>query len=468
MSARQSARRNFLRGALGVTLGLPFLESLQKKEAKAGPATNTRLIVMFSCNGVDMDRFWPNTGYGALTSASFNADCGLAPLAPFADRLLLPRGMHMSPRGFGWDASAGDDHAKGMGCKLTARRLIEGSTYADGISVDQHIANAVNPSGTPSLTLMAGWRADGVLGNISYAGSNQPVLAENNPRLAYQDLVGLNNLDDEELARFEARRQSVLDLVQPDYESLLKKKLSKADRDKLQNHFDTVRDLETTINGSIACNLDPTREAELEAINPDTVSNDGEYKKIGQMQLDVLALAIACGATRVGTMMWGSGAGGPIFNWDGLSHQYNHHKLSHGNTMDDNSGGTVAGYTDMLNGIDQWYAEQFAYLLGKLDAYEEADGKSVLDNTAVVYMNELSHGKDHDFRDLPIVIAGSCGGYFKQGDYVKVTAEADTKNDADAPHNKLLTTLCNAMGVPETHFGAADLGEDGEFDQLKA
>jgi hypothetical protein len=92
----------------------------------------------------------------------------------------------------------------------------------------------------------------------------------------------------------------------------------------------------------------------------------------------------------------------------------------------------------------------------------------VLDNTAVVMMNELSHGKDHDFRDLPVVIAGSCGGYFKQGEYIKVTAQADTRNDADAPHNKLLTTLCNAMGVPETHFGAADLGEDGEFDQLKA
>jgi hypothetical protein len=122
--------------------------------------------------------------------------------------------MHMSPRGFGWDASAGDDHAKGMGCKLTARRLIEGSVYADGISVDQHIANAVNPAGTPSLTLMAGWRADGVLGNISYSGSNAPVLAENNPRLAYLDLVGLGNLDDDELAMFTARRQSVLDLVQ--------------------------------------------------------------------------------------------------------------------------------------------------------------------------------------------------------------------------------------------------------------
>jgi hypothetical protein len=175
----------------------------------------------------------------------------------------------------------------------------------------------------------------------------------------------------------------------------------------------------------------------------------------------VLALAIACGSTKVGTMLWGSGAGGPIFNWDGLSHQYNHHKLSHGNTMDDNSGGEVAGYEDMLAGIDQWYTTQLAYLLSRLDSYQEGDGQSVLDNTAVVYMNELSHGKDHDFRDLPVIIAGGCGGYFKQGEYLKVTAQEDTRNDADAPHNKLLTTLCNAMGVPETHFGAPDLGEDG-------
>ncbi|MBK6515115.1 MAG: DUF1552 domain-containing protein [Polyangiaceae bacterium] len=463
------SRRNFLRGALGVTLGLPFLESLSRPEAHAGGSSaNKRLIVFFCCNGVNMDRFWPSVGYGALSQASFAADCGMAPLAPFAERLLIPRGMHMSPRGFGWDASAGDDHAKGMGCKLTARRLIEGSVYADGISVDQHIANAVNPAGTPSLTLMAGWRADGVLGNISYSGSNAPVLAENNPRLAYLDLVGLGNLDDEELAMFTARRQSVLDLVQDEYSSLLSRRLSKADRDKLQSHFDTVRDLENTINGSIACELDPARAAELELIDPNTVANDSEYKKIGQLQLDVLALAIACGATKVGTMLWGSGAGGPIFNWDGLNHQYNHHKLSHGNTMDDNSGGEVAGYEDMLAGIDQWYTTQLAYLLTRLDSYQEGDGQSVLDNTAVVYMNELSHGKDHDFRDLPVIIAGGCGGYFKQGEYVKVTAQEDTRNDADASHNKLLTTLCNAMGVPESHFGAPDLGEDGEFDQLKA
>jgi hypothetical protein len=244
--------------------------------------------------------------------------------------------------------------------------------------------------------------------------------------------------------------------------------LSKADRDKLQLHYDTVRDLEVSINSTIACKLDPAREAELDGINPDAVSTDTEFKKVGRLQLDVLAMAIACGATRVGSMMWGSGAGGPIFTWDGMQHQYNHHKLSHGNTKDDNSGGTVDGYEDMLFAIDHWYAAELAYLLDKLSLYQEADGKTVLDNTAVVMMNELSHGKDHDFRDMPVLIAGSCGGYFKQGEYIKVTADANTKNDADAPHNKLLTTLCNAMGVPETHFGAPELGEDGEFEELKA
>ncbi|NUP13045.1 MAG: DUF1552 domain-containing protein [Polyangiaceae bacterium] len=460
-------RRWFLRGALGATLGLPLLESLRPREVQAAPGEDQRLVVFFCCNGVNMDKWWPDASYGAISEASFGPDRGLYPLAPFANKLVIPRGMHMSPRGFGWDASAGDDHAKGMGCKLTARRLLDGSVYADGISVDQHIASVVNPGGSPALTLMAGWRADGVLGHISYMGSNQPVTAENNPQLAYLDIVGLGNLDDEALARLQARRESVLDLVKGEYEYLLSRDLSKADRTKLEKHFDTVRDLETSINGTIPCRLDPTREAELEGINPDTVSNDSEYRTIGRMQLDVLALAIACGSTRVATMMWGSGAGGPIFTWDGMSHQYNHHKLSHGNTMDDNSGGEVAGYEEMLFDIDQWYATEFAYLLGKLADYDE-EGTSVLDKTAVVMMNELSHGKDHDFRDLPVVIAGSCGGYFKQGQYIKVTAQADTRNDADAPHNKLLTTLCNAMGVAETHFGASDLGEDGEFDELKA
>jgi hypothetical protein len=101
-----------------------------------------------------------------------------------------------------------------------------------------------------------------------------------------------------------------------------------------------------------------------------------------------------------------------------------------------------------------------------MSAYTEG-GATLLDNSAVVWMNELSDGKAHDFRDLPYVIAGSCGGYLKQGQYIRLSGE-NTRGDTDAPHNKLLTTLMNAVGIPTTRFGSAMFGEDGEFDALKA
>ncbi|WP_437673976.1 DUF1552 domain-containing protein [Sorangium sp. So ce131] len=464
-------RRTFLRGAGGVMLGLPFLESLRARDAKAGPAdAPRRFIAFFMCNGVNMARFFPATRYGALTDASFAQDRAIAPLAGYKDKLLIPRGIHMVPRGFGWDETAGDDHAKGMGCKLTAQPLVQGSQYPAGISLDQFIANQLNPQGKPALTLMVGAKVPNVRGHISYSASERPVTGENNPWRAYQALVGVTGLDTEALERLTKRRQSVLDLVGPEYELLLAKRLSKSDRDKLDMHFQRVRDLEVEMdNAGIV--LPPERVAEIEGINPDTVSYDAEFKKIGRMQMDILALAIATGATRAATLQWGSGAFGPIFTWDGMSHMYNHHKLSHGNTEDDDSGSEVAGYEQMLFDIDRWFVNEYVYLLDRLASYDEG-GRSVLDNSAVVFMNELSNGKWHDFRDLPYLIAGSCGGYLKTGQYIKVTRETDTVNDKDAPHNKLLTTLANAVGCtadgggPVENFGS--FGQPGEFDDLKA
>jgi hypothetical protein len=149
-----------------------------------------------------------------------------------------------------------------------------------------------------------------------------------------------------------------------------------------------------------------------------------------------------------------------------MNHQYNHHKLSHGNTRDDDTGQEVPGWEQMIHEIDVWHAGEFAYLLDRLSMYTEGNG-TVLDNSAVVWMNELSHGKDHDFRDLPYVIAGSCGGYFKQGQYLRVSGP-NTRGDQDAPHNKLLATIMNAVGVPTTRFGDPTYAPAGELDLLKA
>ncbi len=154
--------------------------------------------------------------------------------------------------------------------------------------------------------------------------------------------------------------------------------------------------------------------------NPDTVRNDDVFRSVGKLQMDVLTLALACGRTKVSTLMWGSGEGGPVLSWLGQSSEQ--HLISH-RVSAYGSENPLAGAATMLADIDRWYGEQFAYLLGKLQAYDEG-GFSLLDNSAVVWLNELSDGKIHSFLDLPFVIAGSAGGYFKQGQYLKLTTSS--------------------------------------------
>ena len=470
-------RRTFLRGAGGVAVALPLLESLHWRRfmstARAAGDPQKRLLVFFTCNGANLETFYPTSGYGPLTAASLPDSCALSPLQAHAHRLLIPRGIYMAPRGFGFDdyAKAGDDHAKGMGHKLTGQPLLDGTLYAAGPSADQVAAQKINPGGKQALTTMVGYRANNQLGYVSFSGSDSPVTGENNPWLIYQDLMGIGDLSEEAKMKIATRRQSVLDLVEEDFSQL--GSLGKEDALKVEMHLDSIRDLELDMVGAglIECALDPARAAEIEALNPDTIATDGEFKRIGQMQMDILAMAIACGATNVGSIQWGSGAGGPIFTWDGMNHAYNHHKLSHGNTKDDNSGDEVAGYLELLTQIDRWYAEQYRYLLDKLAAYTEGDS-TVLDNSAVVWCNELADGKGHTFYDLPWVIAGSAAGYLRQGEYVKMW-ESDPNDFNTSPHNRLLITLLNAVGVtadgggPVTEFGHAQLAK-GEFMQLRA
>jgi hypothetical protein len=207
------------------------------------------------------------------------------------------------------------------------------------------------------------------------------------------------------------------------------------------------------------------------------ITDDAQFKRLGRMQMDLIALGLACNHTRVATLQWGSGAGGPTFKWDGMNHTYNHHKLSHGLDNDGATGNAVAGYEDMLYNIDRWFAAEFAYLLDKLKSYDEGNG-TLLDNSVVLWINELSDGKAHDFRDIPCVIAGSGGGKLKQGQYLNMSKVANALTayipDLDAPHNKLLTTIANVVGAKDTdggpvkRFGHPNYGAAGEFTQLRA
>ncbi len=474
-------RRAFLRGGFGVVVGLPFLEALAPKaHAQTGSAVR-RFGVFFCCNGVNMSKWFPTGGYGPLSAASLSG-CSNEVLAPHASKLTFPRGIHMSPRGYNQDGGGGDDHGKGMAHKLTAQFASEDDWLAQGESIDYYLARHINPgpegARRPPLNLMVGYSANyKALDFISYSGPGKAVQAINNPWTAYKQFMnlGVTTEESQEVAeRIKNRRQSVLDLVSEQFADLKRGPLSKDDRDKLDQHFTYIRELEQGLGSAVVSCQDDAVKAAAEEYRDRGEGEDfdgqyDDYVKLTNLQLDIYALALACDYTRVATFHFDRGSGGPTFKWDGMDHEYNHHKLSHGTTCDGGCEDPVAGYEAMLESIDKWHMGRYARLLAKLDSYTEENGRTILDNSAILYANELSDGKDHSYMDLPFIIAGSAGGYLKPGQYVKL---AEPKDNRTAPHNRLLTTLVNAMGVPLDRFGttdeAAQTMQPGQYEALLA
>jgi hypothetical protein len=469
------SRRRFLRGFGGVVLGLPFLETLAPRSLKAQEAQAIkRFGVLFACNGVNMDRWFPSTGFGPLTAQSLVGTAN-EPLDPFRSKLLYPRGVHMSPRGYNRDGGGGDDHGKGMAHKLTAQFADANNWLALGPSVDHYVAARINPgvegARTPPLNLLVG-RPAGYKGLdfSSYSEAGRAVAGINNPWTAYSQFINLGSSAPDASAandRLTQRRQSVLDLVKQQFDDLKLKGLSADDQHKLDAHFTAIRNFEVVAGASgLSCGDSSLQAAAqpYQSLQKRDIEQNDRYPAITDLQVDILAIALACDFTRVATLQFDRGSGGPTFRWDGMDHEYNHHKLSHGKVKDDcfgtstaNGCDDVAGYEDMLFAIDHWHLTKYAQLLSRLDSYKEAGGRSVLDNSVIMYTNELSDGRSHSFMDLPYILAGSAGGYFKQGQYLLLGAAGNTNNDDKvAPHNKLLNTIVNAMGITSDWFGAAE------------
>jgi len=462
-------RRYFLQGLGGIAMGLPFLEGLAPRKAWAQTVNAPkRFVAFFEVNGVKMDTFFPTlTSTGALTDGAL-AGTALAPLQGRTSKLLIPRGWEMSPPGY---TGIGCDHKKGMGHKLTAAPLQDtADNYCSGMSIDQAIAGGLNPPGRSALTLAVGNQYTDMLGVISYTGAGQPVRGENNPWYAFRNFMTMGG-GGPQMIDVALKRKSVIDLVAGDFDNLKMAKLSANDKQKLDMHLTVIRQLETSMAdagmtmGAQQCLFDATRTSQIQGWDGSgTVSDDVNFETIGQMQMDIMALALACNYTVSGSILFGRGSGGPVYKWIDSNMAYNHHPLSH-RASDNGSASLPVGYdaeTQLLE-IDTWHAKQFAYLYDRLNMYSEGSG-TVLDNTCAMWINELSDGKNHDYRDLPVVIAGGLGGYLKQGQFVKV----GDGNSGYMPHNMLLTTIMNGIGIPTNHFGATGANSrDGEATAIK-
>jgi hypothetical protein len=443
----KTSRRAFLAGLGGVAVGLPFLEGLAPREAAAGSGIiDPFVIFMRQANGVasaqstiigaEPERFWPTT-HGPLTPETL-AGRSLEELVDHADRLLVASNINMQ------NFDYADGHARGAMQGLTAQGPTVagqgGASEANGESIDHRIGRELNPEGRDSLFLYAG-KSGGWLGGpcISYRGPGNRRAALHNPMIAYMTMMGL---DGDQLAELIARQQSVNDMVRDQLQTLMSSpKLSSNDHQRLQLHFDSIRDLEN----NLTCNLAADELAIVEGLAPGYDSDIGdEVLAAAKAHLHVAALAVACGYTRSVALQIGTGNDGytRYRNLDDDSLMENYHYVSHRRTSHDDSGEPIANADLLHSMVDRQFARTFKYLLDMLAAYELPDGERLIDCGACVWYNDNANGPGHSSRNVPFVIAGSAGGFLQQGQYIEAS-----NGELEMNHARLLATIGSAAGL---------------------
>ncbi len=409
-------RRRFLRGLAGGALALPLLSSLDSRSARAAPPPK-RLIVFFSANGTIADAWRPIGGEKDFVFSEI-----LAPLAPHRDQLLILGGIDAESS---YHGPGDNSHWNGMGHMLTGTELVDlgGGTFsAGGISVDQHLAAKIGgATQLASLELAVEASPSTVSSRLSYLGAAQPVPPESDPQKVFHRLFGGPS------PALRAQRKSVLDAVGDDLGTLTPT-LGRADQLKLEAHLDAVRDVEKRLYISPAPTCGTIELGRFD-IN--------DLPAIGEEQMDLLVLALACDLTRVVTLQWSQAVSMTRMTWLGITDP--HHTLSHYPVTD-----PVA--RAKLVQINRWYATQLAYLLQAMKSVPEGDG-TLLDNSVVLWCNELGEGSTHSRRNVPYVLAGSAGGHLKTGRFL------DFQGPEKPWHNDLLISLCQAMDSNDSAFG---------------
>jgi hypothetical protein len=458
INKRAFDRRRFIRGVGGAVLGLPALEAFTARKAHAA-GTGRFTIFMAQANGSiqgtggDPDMFWPKAT-GPITTASLAADADRATseLKDHASKLLLIKGI-----GFPFGNPVGCGHSAGCNQMLTASKPSGRSNRSlpGGESIDVRMARelAPNPMRVDPLTLFAG-KKDGYLDDaMSYRAGGAVRAGRNNPMDAYMAMTGLDSIgktDPALLQKLAARRKSVNDLLRTEINDLRgRRELSKSDKDRLDLHFTSVRDLEVGMMNTMGPMMPAAGgklATDLQAFNGMFTVND-KMEDIVKIHLSLIAFAVASDRFRVATLQIGEGNDHTQWFVNGTKAPP-YHFVSH-RVMGDGDGGTKIGNAVELHaGIDRVHARLFKHLLDQLTMYKTADGRPLLDDGTAIWLNSNGNGPPHDVGNVPHIVAGSAGGFWKTGQHLVVNK---------VTNNKFLNTVANAAGVKIDNFGDAGL-----------
>jgi Protein of unknown function (DUF1552) len=437
--ALRTSRREFIRD-VGISAGaLPFILNLPSLGFANQERRKQRLVVMFSPNGVIPSTFWPDE-----EGENFKFKESLKPLEPFRKRTLTLYGVCDKLRG------DGDNHMRGMGCLLTGIELFPGNIqggsdtpagWAKGISIDQEIKNALQSRpetrsrfGSLEFGVMVPNRAD-TWSRMVYSGANKPIAPIDDPYQMFAKLYGR--------AKDQESVKSILDDLQDDLHKV-GSLVSSEDRQLLEEHATFVREMELELKDSEAHDVGHA----VPELEPGVKHVNAEMPKISKMQIDLMVNCFAADFARVATLQFTNSVGQARMRWIGVTES--HHELSHHPDSNKKS-------QEALTNINKWYCEQLAYLAQRLAETPEPGGSgSLLDNTLLVWTNELGKGNSHTLNDIPFVLVGN-GLDFRMGRALKYKKVA---------HNRLLLALANGMGHHIERFGNPNLCGDGALTGL--
>ncbi|HVX96572.1 MAG TPA: DUF1552 domain-containing protein [Polyangia bacterium] len=437
-SRTKFTRRKLLGGLGGLTVALtaPIWKPATSFGAAAKPAK--RFIGVFSANGTIPEAFFPNAT-GADNPLTLGPECRiLAPLAAYKSKMLVMKGVDMiSTNG---PNHPGGPHMKGPGGMLTGGTLLPGpftgsegpAGYANSISIDQLIANRQQATTRfPSLEFGVRIQGQEPLRYISYRGASMPNTAVDDPWQIYSRIFSSAGMTDAQLAKLIADRKSVLDFLKDDI-TRLESRFAAGDKARLDAHLTGIQRIEQQLTAGTQMCKAPTMPAR---IDPEAMEN---FPTIAKLQMDLMLLALTCGMTNVATFMFANADSWQYYPWIGVNEE--HHTLSHGGDSD-------TANTEKLVTINIWHAQQIAYMLDGLAKATDADGSTVLDNSLLLWGNELGKGNTHTYQDIPWVLAGGVGGQFRMGRYLQYNRQ---------PHNNMLVSIANAFGFTDVKtFGDA-------------
>ncbi len=440
-SRHGSSRRRFLRG-VGAAVALPSLGSLVPKGALAatarvskGLATASsgvplRMAFLYFPNGANQKAWWPGG-----SDRDFQLGSTMASLQPLKDKIQVVGGLDHQHATAGRDG--GGDHARASSTFLTGVRIkkTSGADIRAGVSVDQLAARHVGHlTRFPSLELTCdGVRKSGGCDtgyscaydwNMSWRTPNTPMAPEPNPRLVFERLFGTGNPGERRasFAKRQAQQKSILDFVLDDAREL-QGELASRDLAKLDEYLTGVREIERRIEQA---------EALGEGADPSVETPSGipaAHRDHIRIMTDMLALAFETDSTRVATLILAHDGSNRAFPELGIPE--GHHSLSH----HQNKADSLEKYAR----IDQFYMDEFAHFLARLEATRDADGTSVLHNSMIVYGCGNGDGNRHNHDNLPVLLAGGGGGTLNPGRYLKA---------GSVPMTNMFLGMLDRFGVP--------------------